>query len=131
MIITIAVGAGVVSSVTWVTNCASTWFTIWGLFAWIMGAVRIYIMEYFIQCISKIWKSAYFFDNIRHSSTSFDVAQQFSTVVILKEKILYTVFLFIRRIQFYFFDLTALQFRCIVSTVPERITRNVWNGGYL
>ena len=98
MIITIAVGAGVVSSVTWFTNCAGTWFTIWGLFALIMGAVRTYIMEYFIQCISKIWKSAYFFDNIRHSSTSFDVAQQFSTVVILKEKILYTAFLFIRRI---------------------------------
>ena len=69
-----------------------------GLFAWIMGAVHTYFMEYFIQCISKIWKSAYFFDNIRHSSTSFDVAQQFSTVVILKEKILYTAFLFIRRI---------------------------------
>ena len=71
-----------------------------GLFAWIMGAVHTYFMEYFIQCISKIWNSAYFFDNIRHSSTSFDVAQQFSKVLILKEKILYTVFLFIRRIQF-------------------------------
>ena len=100
MIITIAVGAGVVSRAIWVTNCASTWFTIWGLFAWIMGAVHTYFMEYFIQCISKIWKSAYFFDNIRHSSTSFDLSPQIATVVFLKEKILYTVFSFIRRISF-------------------------------
>ena len=54
----------------------------------------------FIQPINKIWKTIYFFDNIRHSSTSFDLSPQIATVVFLKEKILYTVFSFIRRISF-------------------------------
>jgi len=77
MIITIAVGAGVVSRAIWVINCASTWFTIWVLFAWIMGAVHTYFMEYFIQCISKIWKSAYFF---RQYSTQLDIVRCSSTI---------------------------------------------------
>jgi len=48
-----------------------------GLFAWIRGAVHTYFMEYFIQCISKIWKSAYFF---RQYSTQLDIVRCSSTI---------------------------------------------------